>query len=210
MARTPILALSTLLALTDPGAAQPAFSLAPGVVLNFTARPAPGPDGHASIAGELSRGLGPLYGGMRARSVAVSDHAAEFDLYLGMRPSFGAIAMDLKLTQRATDVRVGAGAVAMSLSRPLGSIGAIIARLGYDAATDRARSETRASLRLGATTFDGGAAHSFQADGLNGTERLTFDLGAARSFVDFGDVDLRLRDPASSPLRAEFNWQVRF
>lgn len=159
----------------------------------------------AVIRGRLEGRVGGFYGGIRAETVPKPDDVGAIAIYLGMRPQFGDVSMDLAWT-RSVEADC-CGALALDVSRSLGESGRVAARVRFDAAGESAETEARASVRVyRGTRLAGGFGTRLGSD----SAELGFDVGLSRSLADLCTLDLRYRDAVSKTPRAEMLLEARF
>jgi hypothetical protein len=164
----------------------------------------------ARLQGSLEGRAGRLVAGLRGRTVPAPDRAADLDLYLGLRPTTGPLALDVTYTRSLSETAPECcGTLGVDLSRTLGPA-ALGGALRLDPRQAVARAEARAAVALGRRTRVTGTLggdYDARSAGGNAGVRVGFDaardLGPAR-------LDLRLSEASHAPARAELSLALGF
>jgi hypothetical protein len=161
------------------------------------------------LRGRVQGSLGDFYGGLNAETRPEPDEAGNLGVYVGVRPGFGGVAMDLSYRR---DVEAACcGAVALDVGRPLGRSARVGARLVLDTAGNTAATEARASVEVSpGYTVAGGVGTRFSARSLGENARTGFNLGVSRRLTSQMLMDLRYRHPATEDGGAGMSVEVSF
>jgi len=163
----------------------------------------------AVLRGQVEGAFGRLYGGVRAETVAAPDDPGNLNVYLGLRPIIGAVAMDVSFTRNVESACCGA--VAVNVGRPVGRRARIGARFYFDASAANAGTEARASVKVShGISLAGGVAGRISARDPGEDARVGFDLGLTRKFTDLCNVDVRYRDAIAEDAVARMIFQMKF
>ena len=163
----------------------------------------------AVLRGQVEGGFGRFYGGVRAETVAAPEDAGNLNLYLGLRPTVGAVAMDVSFTRNVE--AACCGAVALNVGRPVGRRARIGARFYFDASAENAGTEARASVTVArGVSLAGGIAGRISARDPGDDARLGFDFGLTRKFTDLCNVDVRYRDAIAEDAVARMMFEMKF
>ena len=162
----------------------------------------------AVMRGRVEGKVGHFYGGVAAATLPQPDDAADVDVYFGMRPTLGPVAMDVNY---ARDLEADCcGDLALVLSRPLGERAQLGARVRYDAAGETAETEARASVTVFRGTSLGGGVGTRLGGGDAAAGDVGFDVGLSRQLAAMCALNLRYRDAIAAAPRAEMSLNVNF
>lgn len=157
------------------------------------------------VRGRVLGAAGDLYAGFRAATIPQPDAVAAVDLMVGIRPRVWDADMDLRYT-RGVETPC-CGELALSLDRGLGPEGRLGARVYFDPASDSTGAEARASVAVvRGTRIDGAVAARDALD----EPRLGVEVGVAHALAELCRVDLRYRDAALGPARAQMSLRMDF
>jgi hypothetical protein len=209
MTRLPLFAtvIALLIGPVGPGAADPFEMTSDFSVERPRERPT-----EPTLKGRVEGAAGDFYGGFRGQTVPREDHSAAFDVYLGLRPRFGPLALDLAYSRSMTDDdRPCCGTFALRLNREMGEQAELSAGLQVDPSGETTRAEARANLHFfERTRIDGTLGRNFEASGGQGASEVTLDIGASRPLGTGASLDLRYRDASYRDGRAELSVRVKF
>ena len=200
------LAVAALSSLAGPAAADPFRMTSYFSVERPRERPS-----DPLLKGRVEGSAGGFYGGFRGRTVPLAEHSAAFNLYVGVRPRFGTLDLDVGYSRHMTDEAAGCcGVFALRLDREIGQSAELGARLQMDPAAESGRAEAHAEVRLfRRTRIKGTLGHTFRSAGAEAST-VTFNFGATRPLGTGASLDLRYRDASYRPGRAEVALRVRF
>jgi hypothetical protein len=166
------------------------------------------PDAEPVLRGRVEGRAGGFYGGVRGRTLDSQPDDARFDLYLGLRPEFGALSVDVAYSREFGEA---AGALALSVGRPLGPDARLTARVNLNATTETAFTEAGASLSLPRDyRIRGSVSSEFSTRDPDADPRLAINLGATRAITDSMTLNLGYRDANNTPGRAAVSLRVKF
>jgi len=200
-----VLSVLTLPGVAGPTAADPFRMTTAFSVERPRERPA-----EPSLKGRVEGAAGRFYGGFRGRTVPRAEHSAAFDLYVGLRPRFGTLDIDLAYSRHMTDASGACrGVFALRLNREIGAQAEVGAGLQMEPDGDAGRAEAHAEISVfERTRLEGRLEHRFRANADD--PALTLDLGASRTLGTNASLDLRYRDASYQVGRAELSVRVRF
>jgi hypothetical protein len=204
MARSPLLAAGLLLALPAAAPAE-TDTLSSSYVVERQSETRQ----DAVIRGRVEGAAGRFYGGARAETVPRPDDPGSVDVFFGVRPRIGDLAMDVSYVR---DVGPACcGAMAMNLGREAGARGRVGARFYFFAARETAETEARASVTVfRGVRVAGAAGSSFSTHNFGQDAGVGFDLGLSRPLSDLGLSDLRYRDAIAEAAKAQMSPEVKF
>ena len=132
----PCLTAATLvLAIAPPLAAQeaPELSYGAAVTSNYIFRGQTQSNDNPAVQGYVEGAYGMFYGGVWSSTVDFEDNSLEFDLYAGIRPTFGDLTVDLSYVRYLYD-NTGdcCGELILNLGYPMADIGELGAEFAYD------------------------------------------------------------------------------
>lgn len=164
-----------------------------------------------TLKGRIEGTAGSFYGGVNGRTLPEPDRAAAFDLYVGLRPQIGRVALDLGYSRQMSDGDTGCcGQVAVGLGGDVGARARLGARLQVDPQDEIATAEASATVDLFETTrIAGRLGHRFDVSP-DGGSQLTLDVGASRPLGTGASMDLRFSDASSRAGRAELSMRLQF
>ena len=157
------------------------------------------------VRGRVEGWAGRYYGGVRAATIPEPDETADVDVYVGMRPRVGDVAMDFGVTRDVAGACCGG--LAADVSRPLGDAARVGARIYFDP-DGTAETEARAAVTVArGTRIAGGVGGRFRdAD----DPSVGFNVGVSRLLAELCRFDLRYRDAIAADRRAEVSLKVGF
>ncbi len=186
-----------------PLAAQEAFVLSYGaaVTSNYIYHGATQSDDRPALQGYVEGSYGLFYGGLWSSTVdfpgdpEFGNDNLEFDLYAGIRPSFGDLTVDLSYYRYLYDSSGDCcGHVQLVLGYPVADVGAVGLELDYDPVDNTEWLEASASVSFATVwTVGGKLGGDFGSNG-DDSDQLAWDLGVNRTLGDFANVDLRWYD----------------
>lgn len=199
-------ALCAVLAFGLPAAAAaqdgPGLGYGIAATSNYIFRGATQSDGPA-VQGYVEGTTGTFYGGIWASTVDLDEDEVEVDLYLGIRPQFGDLTVDLSYTRYLYDESGDCcGEAGLFLGYPVGEVAEVGAGLYVDP-----ENETTWAQASGAATVLGDYDLSGTVGSDFGTldedrDRVAWDFGVSRGLGSAGTVDLRYHDSTLDPARA--------
>jgi uncharacterized protein (TIGR02001 family) len=186
-----------------PAAAQTAPELSFGfaVTSNYIFRGTTQSNDNPAVQGYVEGAYGMLYGGVWASTVDIDDDSAEFDLYAGVRPSFGDLSVDVSYVRYLyDDTGDCCGEIALGLGYPMADLGELGAKVWYDPVADTTWAEAAMSVGIVAEFEVGGTIGTdFDTLELGEGSKVAWDLGISRGLGDFANVDLRYYDSNYDP-----------
>jgi uncharacterized protein (TIGR02001 family) len=199
------LAAAALLALgaTGPAAAQDAFELSYGaaVTSNYIYHGATQSDDRPALQGYVEGSYGLFYGGIWSSTVDFPGDPEfgrdnfEFDLYAGIRPTFGDLSVDLSYYRYLYDHSGDCcGHVQLVLGYPVADIGEIGLEYDYDPVENTQWLEGSGSLSFASVWSVGGKLGGDFGTNGEDSDELAWDGGVNRTLGDFANVDLRWYD----------------
>ena len=139
------------------------------------------------------------------------DDNLEFDLYAGIRPSFGDLTVDISYYRYLYD-RSGdcCGKLQFVFGYPVADIGEMGFELDYDPIDDTKWAELSGSVDFASVWSVGGTLGTDFGTNGEDADQVAYDLGVTRALGDFANVDLRWYDfelrlrPAVLTMGADF------
>jgi uncharacterized protein (TIGR02001 family) len=204
-------ALALGLALAQPLAAQPMPELSYGLAItsNYIDKGSTQSDDNPALQGYVEAAVGMVYGGVWSSTVDFADDPEfggdqiEFDLYAGIRPSFGDLSLDLSYYRYLYDDSGDCcGDIILTVEYPMADIGAIGGEFAYDPENETQWGELGASVSFLTDWEVGGTVGTdFGSFELGGDDKVAWDVGVTRALGDFAAVDLRYYDSNYDPDR---------
>jgi uncharacterized protein (TIGR02001 family) len=173
------------------------FAYGFAVTSNYISDGATQSDDNPALQGYVEGSYRLFYGGVWASTVDFNDgDQVEFDIYAGVRQTFGSLDFDLNYTRYVYDDSGDCcGDIILVLGYPIEGIGAVGFEQKWDPEEGRVWSELAAGV-----TF----AEVWEAGGVIGTDfgtrdegerdRVAWDLGVSRGLGDYATLDLRYYD----------------
>ena len=118
-----------------PVAAQeaPELSYGAAVTSNYIFRGQTQSDNRPALQGYVEGAYGMFYGGVWSSTVDIDDDNLEFDLYAGIRPTFGDLSVDLSYVRYLYNSSGDCcGEVILNLAYPMADLGELGAEFAYD------------------------------------------------------------------------------
>lgn len=154
-------------------------------------------DHNPALQGYAEARYGLFYGGLWASTVDFNTaDSVEFDVYAGVRPSFGGANLDISyLRYLYDDSGDCCGEFKFDVAYPIEDIGLVGAYFAYDNILDTKWLEARAEYYF-ADVWYGSVDIGNDFGSLDlGSDRMTaYDVGFGRALGDIGKVDLRFYD----------------
>jgi uncharacterized protein (TIGR02001 family) len=193
------------LALPSFAAAQamPEFSFGANLTSNYVYRGTSQTDDKPAIQGYVEGAIGTFYGGLWASTVDLDDDNVEFDLYLGIRPTFGDLEVDLNYTRFLYDDSGDCcGEVALLLSYPIGEVASVGGGAYADFENDIEWFEVTAAYTAPqGFTVGGTVGTDFGSLEEGDDDKVAWDVGVSYSFTEIATADLRFHDSNYDPGR---------
>jgi uncharacterized protein (TIGR02001 family) len=188
-----------------PAAAQtaPAFSYGAAVTSNYIFRGSTQSNDNPALQGYVEGAYRLFYGGVWASTVDIDDDTVEFDLYAGVRPTFGDVAVDVSYVRYLYDSSGDCcGEIAVGLDYPMADLGTLGAKVWYDPAADTVWAQAAAAVSIFGDFEVGGTVGSdFGTLDLDERDKVAWDIGVGRGLGDHFDVGLRYYDSNYDPGR---------
>lgn len=208
----PVLAgMASLIGL--PAAAQNAPEVNWGAALttNYIYRGETQSDDKPAVQGYVEAGAGLFYGGVWASTVDIDDDRAEFDLYVGLRPEFGDLSVDLSYTRFLYDDSGDCcGEIGLALAYPAGAAGEVSGALFGDPEAETLWAEAGGGFVI-LDAYDASAGLGWDFGTLDlGKDKFAWNLGVSRGFAEAATLDLRYHDTNLDPARAVVTLSLDF
>ena len=207
----PAAALAFGLALAQPLAAQTMPELSYGVAItsNYIDKGSTQSNDNPALQGYVEAAVGMFYGGVWSSTVDFADDPDfggdqfEFDLYAGVRPSFGDLSVDLSYYRYLYDDSGDCcGEIILALEYPMADLGAIGGKFEYDPENETQWGVLGASVSFLTDWEVGGTVGTdFGSLELGEDDKVAWDVGVTRALGDFAAVDLRYYDSNYDPDR---------
>jgi uncharacterized protein (TIGR02001 family) len=200
---TPRLLASAALVTALPGlaAAQDTFALNYGVAItsNYNSDGVTQTDDGPAVQPYVEGSYGMFYGGVWASNVDFGEGDPdnwEFDLYAGIRRTFGLVDFDLNYTRYLYDSSGDCcGEIIMVLGYPLDELGAIGGEFKWDPETETVWAELAGGVTFAEVWEVGGVVGTdFGTRDFGEHDRVAWDLGITRGLGDYASLDLRYYD----------------
>lgn len=163
-----------------------------------------------TLKGRIEGSAGSFYGGLNGRTLSDPDQTAAFDVFVGMRPRIGRMALDLGYSRRMVEAESD-GRVAVGLGREVGQRTRFGARLQVNPEAEMATAEASASVRIFETTrIAGTLGRRFEVASPDDNSDVTLKVGASRPLGTGASMDLRYSDASSRAGRTELLMRLRF
>ncbi len=205
-----------VLALALPGLAaaqaMPEFSFGANLTTNYIFRGTSQTDDKPAIQGYVEGAIGTFYGGLWASNVDIDDDRVEFDLYLGIRPTFGDLEVDLNYTRYLYDDSGDCcGEAALLLAYSIGEVATVGGGIYVDPEESTEWGEVAADYTIPqGVTFGGTVGTDFGSLDLGRDDKVAWDFGASYSFTEIATADLRYHDSNYDPGRLVLSIGVDF
>jgi uncharacterized protein (TIGR02001 family) len=205
-----------VLALALPGLAaaqaMPEFSFGANLTTNYIYRGTSQTDDKPAIQGYVEGAIGTFYGGIWASNVDIDDDRVEFDLYLGVRPTFGDLEVDLNYTRYLYDDSGDCcGEAALLLAYSIGDVATVGGGIYVDPEESTEWAEVAADYTIPqGVTFGGTVGTDFGSLDLGSDDKVAWDFGASYSFTEIATADLRFHDSNYDPGRLVLSIGVDF
>lgn len=180
-----------------PAMAQSRPDLNWGVVVtsNYISKGITQSDNHPALQAYAEASQGVFYGGLWSSTVDLDDDLVEFDLYAGVRPTFGDFDVDISYVRyiynRSGDC---CGEVQLDVAYPMADLGSVGLGFDYDPENDLRWGETALGFSLSSQWLLGGTlATDFGSYGYD-ENLIAWDAGVTRTLGGFAWVDLRYYD----------------
>ena len=188
-----------------PAAAQGAPELSYGLAVtsNYIFRGSTQSNDNPALQGYVEGAYGIVYAGVWASTVDIDDDSVEFDLYAGVRPSFGDFELDVGYVRYLyDDTGDCCGELALGVGYPMADLGELGAKVWYDPVADTTWTEAAVSVGIVAEFEAGGTIGTdFGTLELGEDDKVAWDLGLSRGLGEFANVDLRYYDSNYDPGR---------
>jgi uncharacterized protein (TIGR02001 family) len=205
-----------MLALALPGLAaaqaMPEFSFGANLTTNYIFRGTSQTDDKPAIQGYVEGAIGTFYGGLWASNVDIDDDRVEFDLYFGIRPTFGDLEVDLNYTRYLYDDSGDCcGEAALLLAYSIGDVATVGGGIYVDPEENTEWGEVAADYTIPqGVTFGGTVGTDFGSLDLGSDDKVAWDFGASYSFTEIATADLRFHDSNYDPGRLVLSIGVDF
>ncbi len=198
MLKSCLTAATLVLTTALPLAAQeaPELSYGAAVTSNYIFRGQTQSNDNPAVQGYVEGAYGMFYGGVWSSTVDFDDNSFEFDLYAGIRPTFGDLSVDLSYVRYLYDNTGNCcGEVILNLGYPMADIGEVAAEFAYDPTEHTKWAQAEASVSFLTDWSVGGTLGTdFGTLDLDDGAEVAWDLGVTRALGDFAGVDLRYYD----------------
>ena len=197
-----------------PVAAQeaPELSYGAAVTSNYIFRGQTQSDNRPALQGYVEGAYGMFYGGVWSSTVDIEDDNLEFDLYAGIRPTFGDLSVDLSYVRYLYNSSGDCcGEVILDLAYPMADIGELGAEFAYDPVEHTKWAQLGVSVGfLTAYSVGGTLGTDFGTLDLGKDDEVAWDLGVSRTLGEIGLVDLRYYDSNYEGARGVLSIAVYF
>jgi uncharacterized protein (TIGR02001 family) len=201
----PVLALG--LTAAPAGAQEFALNYGVAVTSNYISDGTTQSNDNPALQGYVEGSYGMFYGGLWSSTVDFGDDAelggdqVEFDLYAGIRPSFGDLSLDLSYYRYLYDDSGDCcGEFVLIAEYPVADFGAVGAEFDYDPVGDTRWGELAGALTFAEVWEVGGAVGSdFGSEEWGKDDKVAWNAGVTRGLGDFASVDLRYHDSNYDP-----------
>lgn len=203
--------VASLVAVSTFAQDSPEVGWGAAATTNYIYRGATQSDDKPAVQGYVEAESGLFYGGVWASTVDIDDDRVEVDLYVGLRPDFGDLSVDLSYTRFLYDESGDCcGEFGLALAYPAGTAGEVAGAIYGDP-----DSETLWAEAGGAVTFldayDASAGLGSDFGTLDyGKDKYAWNIGVSRGFADAATLDLRYQDSNLDPARAVMTLSLDF
>ncbi len=195
----------------------PVLSWGAAVTSDYISKGSTQSNGHPAVQGYVEGAYGMVYGGVWSSTVDFANDpdfggdTLEFDLYAGIRPTWGDFTFDLSYVRYLyNDSGDCCGEFVGVIGYPIADLGEIGAELDYDPVADTKWGVFSASLAF-LTDFNVGGEVGTDFGTMDlGSDKVAWDLGVSRTLGDFALVDLRYYDSNYDPGRGVLSIAIDF
>jgi uncharacterized protein (TIGR02001 family) len=194
--RLPLLLLAAA-AFAGPAAAQsrPTLNWGVAVTSDYISDGVTQSDNRPALQAYVEASQGIFYGGIWSSTVDLDEDNVEFDLYAGVRQTFGDLDVDFAYYRYIYDDSGDCcGELKLALAYPMADLGSIGVGFDYDPETDVKWGEAAIGLNLTSEwIIDGTLGTDWGTYGYD-DDLVSWDAGVTRTLGDFAWVDLRYYD----------------
>jgi uncharacterized protein (TIGR02001 family) len=207
-----LLAVAALAAAPGLARAQDSFALSYGInfTTNYIDDGATQSDDKPAVQGYVEGSYGMFYAGVWSSTVdfgesgdEFDDDRFEFDLSVGIRPTFGDLWLDLNYTRYIYDDSGNCcGDIILIAGYPVADFIEVTGEVDWDPEQTTTWTQAGAGVTFGDVWLVGGnVGTDFGTEEWGERDKVAFDFGVSRGLGDIGTVDLRYHDSNYDPGR---------
>lgn len=208
-----IAAAAVAMSVPAAGQTMPELSYGVAVTSNYISDGATQSDDNPALQGYVEGAYGMFYGGVWSSTVDFDDgNNFEFDLYAGVRPSFGDLSVDFGYYRYLYDDSGDCcGEFVLIFGYPMADLGEVGLEFDYDPENDTQWLEAASFISVFTDFLVGGTVGTdLGTEDWGDDDKVAWDLGISRGLGDLATVDLRYYDSNYDPARGVLSISLDF
>lgn len=157
---------------------------------------------------DFQHNIGWIYGGVKGALAENATSSGTYDLYLGLNPEVGALAIDLKVREHHTDAGDRTSFIALEFNAPLSRHLHLKGHFELDAHTGSGSGNANAAWLIGEA--DRIEATVREAISAGTVQTNAYEIKATHAFEERGTISMLYKVPLGDANRIGLDYKVRF